>query len=94
MARFFLHVRDRSGIICDEDGPELATFEAAVGEARRGIRSLLSESVRAGILDLDESVQIAGPAGSPILLIAFCDAINIRLPGRCSSLDATAERPG
>ena len=87
--RYFLHIRDRSGIVLDEDGCDFPSMIAAVDEAQRGIRSLLSEGVRAGTLDLDGRVEITRQDGVVILVVSFGDAITIRLPGRAK--DYTGE---
>ena len=92
MPRFFLHVRDRTGAACDEDGVKLADIEAAIVEARRGIRSILTENVKAGILDLDGCVHITDHDGALIVEVQFVDAINIRFPGR-SPIKDVAEQP-
>ncbi|MGI4876013.1 MAG: DUF6894 family protein [Janthinobacterium lividum] len=48
---------------------------AVIEEAQRGIRSLLSEGLKAGTLDLDGSVEIPGEDGVPIFVVSFGDAI-------------------
>ena len=87
--RYFLHIRDRAGSVRDDDGSEFPGLVAAIGEARRGIRSLLSEGVKAGTLDLDGYIEIAGEDGAPILVVPFSDAITILLPGRTAIMDAS-----
>ena len=88
MIRYFLHIRDRAGSVRDEDGGDFSGLVAAIDEAQRGIRSLLSDSVKAGTLDLDGYIEIADVDGVPVLVVSYTDAITIMLPGRTAIMDA------
>jgi hypothetical protein len=89
MMRYFLHIHDRIGTVRDNDGREFPELVAAIDEALRRIRSLLSEGVRAGALDLDGCIEIGSEDGVPILVVPFGNAITIMLPGRTTIMDAS-----
>jgi len=90
--RYYLHIRDRAGSVRDEDGSDYHGLIAAVDEAQRGIRSLLSEGIKAGTFDLDGYIEIAGEDGAPILVVPFSNAITIMLPGRLAIMDDPGEQ--
>lgn len=81
MPRFHLHIYDRAGISRDEEGLELADLGSAREWAIDGIRSIVSEQVRAGRLDLEGRVEIADEAGTVLEIVRFPEAVEVRPPG-------------
>jgi hypothetical protein len=78
--RFHLNIHDRGGLSYDEEGLELADLAAARSSAFDGIRSMASDDVRSGVLDLNGRVEITDEAGSILEIVRFLDAIELRLP--------------
>lgn len=81
MPRFFLHLRNHAGHIDDYEGQELADLEAARVQAIEGIRSLVSEEARHGVIDLRGSIEIADPRGNIVGVVTFSEAVKLRLNG-------------
>ena len=81
MARFFLHINNGNGYSEDPEGQDLADLEAARRQAIDGVRSLLSEEARQGQLDLSGSIEIADDTGNVLLVVAFSEAVDLRLHG-------------
>lgn len=80
MPRFYLHIHDRGGLSCDEEGLELADLATARGYALDGIRSMASDDLRSGVLSLDGRVEITDGSGTILDVVRFLDAIELRLP--------------
>lgn len=80
MPRYHLHLYDRAGGSCDEEGVELPDVESARACAIDGIRSIVSAEVRGGRLDLDGRVEIADGAGSVLGAVPFSEAVELWLP--------------
>lgn len=78
MARYFLHVRNGNGLTRDIEGAEYPDLKSARDQAVEGVRSILSEEVRNGILDLNGTVEITEGDGTIVLRLAFVDAVEIR----------------
>jgi hypothetical protein len=78
MPRYFFHVRDRQGLLRDEEGRELPSPEVARAEAAKGVRSILSEEVGHGTLDLLGSVEVLDEAGHLVFSLRFDEAVEIR----------------
>ncbi len=62
MAQYFLHVHNGTGFTRDEEGQDFADLTAARIGAIDGIRSILSEEVRSGALDLAGRAGVSHPA--------------------------------
>lgn len=82
MPRYYFHIRDGIGDARDEEGLEVADADAARAKAVEGIRSILAEDVKEGLLDLRGGVDIADEAGAVVLSVAFADAVELRLDDR------------
>ena len=77
MPRFYLHIRSQGELIPDPEGSELAGIEAAVQEAVRGARSLLSADVLEGMLRLDASIEIHDSEDRHLATIRFDEVVEI-----------------
>ena len=75
--RFYFDIHNGTGLTRDEEGQDLANDAAAREAALAHIRSLLSEEVHNGRLDLSGYVEIRTSAGSP-MSVPFADALHIR----------------
>ncbi len=82
MTIFYLHLFNRLGAILDEEGRDLPDLAAAREEAIRNARSIMAEEVRAGELDLNARIDIAGPRADQVhFTLPFSDALVIRMAG-------------
>jgi hypothetical protein len=77
VARFHFHVTNGFGVTEDEEGRELASLDEARREAIKGVRSIVSEEVKEGRLDLGGRIDVADPAGRVLLTIAFTEAVQV-----------------
>jgi hypothetical protein len=81
MGRFYFHLYNKIGLARDEEGSPLPDLATARAKARDGIRSILSDEVRHGSLDLRGRLEIADAAGEVLAVIPFRDAIELHLEG-------------
>jgi hypothetical protein len=75
---YYFHLRNGSGFIEDEEGRDLPDRAAARAEALRGVRSMLSEDVLSGFLDLKGRIDVVEEAGDPVLSLDFSEAVDVR----------------
>ena len=78
MARYFLHINNGGGYSEDVEGQELPDLDAVRAAAIEGVRSMLSEEARQGQLDLSGKIEIADGEGNILLVVPFCDAVELR----------------
>jgi len=78
MARYYLHINNGGGYSEDLEGQELPDLDAARTAAIEGVRSMLSEEARQGQLDLSGKIEIADGEGNILLVVPFCDAVELR----------------
>ena len=79
MPRYYLHIHNSSGFVEDEEGHEQPDLRAARDKALDGIRSLLAEEVRQGMLDLRGRIEIAGDTQQILSIVRFAEAVDLRL---------------
>ena len=77
MPRFHLHIRTPGGLIEDQEGLEFPDYAAAVVEAVKGARSLMTGEVAGGTLCLDQSIEIHDAAGKHLTSVPFSDAVRL-----------------
>jgi len=82
MPHFYLHIRNGGGYDEDPEGQELADLDAARLAAIDGVRSVLSEEMRQGRVDLTGAIEIADGDGNVLLIVHFRDAVQLKLDGR------------
>ena len=78
MPRFYLHLHNSVGLVRDEEGLELADIEVARRHAVKTIRSILSDEVRHGRLDLRGVIEIAGEDQQVLGVVRFEEAVDLR----------------
>ena len=61
----------------DEEGRELASFDAARRAAEEDARHMAAESVRAGHLQLDHFVEVTAEDGQPLFRVTFGDVVRV-----------------
>jgi hypothetical protein len=81
VTRYHLNIRNGSGYVPDDEGHEYANLGAAREQALVGIRSLISEEAKTGVLDLTGSIEISDRDGNLLSLVSFEDAMDLRLTG-------------
>lgn len=80
MPRYHLHIYDRGGVSCDEEGVDLPDLDSARRSAIAGIRSIASEEVRAGRLDLVGRIEIVDAAGTVLGIVRYPEAVEVQPP--------------
>jgi hypothetical protein len=80
MPRYHLHIYHRAGVSCDEEGLDLPDLITATTYAIDGIRSIASEEVRGGRLDLDGRVDIADDSGTILDSVRVAEAVEVLPP--------------
>jgi hypothetical protein len=77
MQRYFMHLRNGAGFLPDQEG----VLAAGPDEIRRlaivNIRSLLSEEVLAGKVNLRGQIEVADEGGATIMTVRFDHAVAI-----------------
>ena len=84
MAHFYLHIHNGGGYVEDPEGQDLPDLEAARLAAIDGVRSVLSEEMRQGRVDLSGMIEIADGDGKILLILPFCDAVELKLGERAA----------
>ncbi|NIJ20228.1 hypothetical protein FHS95_001920 [Sphingomonas naasensis] len=77
MSRYFIHLYNGTGETRDEQGSEVADLAAAEMLAVDGVRSILSEEVRRGTLDLRGRAEIADQDGRVVQTVRFSETVRI-----------------
>ena len=78
MPRFHIHIHNSTGTTRDEEGEDLPDLEQAERKAVDGVRSILSEEVRRGMLDLRGRADIADSGGEVLSSVRFADTIRLQ----------------
>lgn len=78
MSHYHFHLQNGGGFVEDEEGRELSGLEAAREEAVKDIRSIISEEVRQGVVDLRGRLEVTDGDGAPVLTVAFSEAVEIK----------------
>lgn len=79
MARFFLHLRNGTGFIPDEEGLELEDEAAARHEAIKSVRSIISDEASSGIIDLTGQIEVEDSRGARVAILPFEEAFQVTL---------------
>lgn len=83
MPHFYFHILNGSGETRDEEGSELPNLESARLQAVTGIRSILSEEIGRGMLDLGGVVRITDQRDRIMLDVPFLTAVELRNVSSC-----------
>ena len=78
MPRYFFHVRNGIGDAEDEEGRELPSVEAARREAIKGARSIISDEVKQGLIDLRGEITVTDEDGAALIRLGFEEAVELR----------------
>ena len=77
---YFFHLCDGVDLLLDEEGRECDGHDAIVQMTLRDARSILSEDVLNGLLDLDRHIDVEDADRKVVHHLAFMDAVEIRMP--------------
>ncbi|WP_010186286.1 DUF6894 family protein [Sphingomonas sp. PAMC 26605] len=77
MTRFHFDVIDHTGLTRDEDGQDLPSLVAARAVAIEGIRSMLSDDLLLGFIDLSGRIDIKSVDRRLLATIRYCDAVSL-----------------
>jgi hypothetical protein len=89
MPKYFIHVRNRHGIMVDEEGCDLS-FDAAVEHCLGCARELVSGDALMGFIDLNQTMVLADAAGNVIREIPFCHAVTLQQGGDVATQSCSA----
>lgn len=79
MPRYFFHVHNSFGVAADDEGQDVDSLAEARRIAIESIRTILSEELRNGCLDLRGRVVIADPSGAICATVPFTEAVDLKL---------------
>lgn len=78
MPRYYFDLLNGTGLTGDEEGLELADFDAARRTALKAARSVLSHEVLHGRLDLDGRIDVRDGSGGVVLQLPFSEAVEVK----------------
>ncbi|WP_051683188.1 DUF6894 family protein [Sphingomonas sp. UNC305MFCol5.2] len=80
MAHYYLNLINGYGVTPDREGEDFPDLDAARERAKESFRSILSDEIRsAGLIDLQERIDIADQQGSIVTTLPFRDAVELKL---------------
>ena len=79
MPRFYLHIKDGTDLIRDEEGMDLPSAAHARAEALVSARELWADAIRAGRDVGADADVIAGEDGKHLTFVPFTEALPKRL---------------
>ena len=77
MARFYLHLRDGTEQLLDEEGVEFASLDAMRKGVMLAARDLIKGDIDGGIIDFRFRIDAEDGAGDIIYTLPFKPALNI-----------------
>ena len=77
MARYFMHLRDGTEELLDEDGVEYDSLDALRKDVLATARDLMIGDMRAGVIDLRFRIDAEDADGVIVYSLAFKHAVNI-----------------
>jgi uncharacterized protein DUF6894 len=79
MPRFYLHIKDGTDFIRDEEGIDVPSAAYARAEALVSARELWADAIRAGGDVGADAYVIAGESGQQLTFVPFAEALPKRL---------------
>ena len=77
MAHYFLHLRNGSDELLDNEGTELASLEAVRAAVLTSARELLASDLVNGVLDLRYRIDAENDAGELVYTLPFKQAFSV-----------------
>lgn len=79
MSRFYLNIRNGTGYTPDEEGVEVAGPDDVRPMAIQGARSILSEELLAGEIDLSGQIEVTDEEGAIVMIVPFAEVVAVRM---------------
>ena len=79
MPRYFFHVHDSFDVAADDEGQDVDSLAQARCIAIESVRTILSEELRNGRLDLRGRIVIADASGAICATVPFTEAVDLRV---------------
>jgi hypothetical protein len=80
MAKYFLHLRDSSDEVLDDEGVELGSLEEVKAAALAAARDVMVADVSEGLIDLRFRIDVEDEHGAIVYSLGFQHAVNIVPP--------------
>jgi hypothetical protein len=77
MTRYFLHLRDHTGVIVDPEGKEFVDLGAARDEAIDAGREIMAELVRTGRVLDGQVIEICDQSGLVLATVRLKDVVRL-----------------
>jgi hypothetical protein len=77
MTRYFLHLRDSTDELLDNEGQELPDMEAVRGNVIAAARDVMAGDLRNGLIDLRYRIDAETGGGEIVYTLAFRHAFSI-----------------
>jgi hypothetical protein len=81
MPLYFFNIHNHTGVTIDQEGADLPDVEAARARALDGIRSILAEEVRGGMLDLRGRIDVIDEGRTVAATIRYAEAVAVMPEG-------------
>lgn len=81
MPHFYFDLYNGHGAVPDEEGSDLADQAAARAMALDSIRSMVSEDVGKGIIDLTGRIEVKDQNHALLLCVNYIEAFQVHMPG-------------
>jgi hypothetical protein len=81
MPRYYLNVRNVEVSADDEEGTDFRDLDAARAKAIASVRSILSDEVMRGKVDLRGRIEITDARGEIVLTVPYAEAVTVRDSG-------------
>lgn len=78
MPHFHLHIRNGSGVADDEEGREFRDLSEAKRAALQGLRDLMAEELRSGVLYAGSFIEVTDSQGAVLAVVTFTDAVELK----------------
>lgn len=78
MPRYRFHLYDHTGFVEDMEGLDLPSLDRARQTALKGARSIISQDVETGFVDLSGRIEVVDDHAQLVLVLPFGDAVKLR----------------
>ena len=75
MPRLYFHLFSTAGFVADEEGREVPDLAKAREVAVNGIRSLVADDAKGGLLDLRGRIEICDVTRKVLAVVRFAEAV-------------------
>ena len=78
MPHFYMHIRNGTHFVEDEEGVELEDQAAAREVAIAGARDVMAGDLRRGELDLTSFIEVEDESGKLLFTLTFAEAVQVK----------------